>query len=177
MNQRIKQKNIRTFVILIIVVVFGVAAWMLVRSSNKVVVSDEVQTFVSGKHVPFTPLLPTHLPIKAKLQTDEKESYFNADSRVLTLRWVFPAETLPGQGTLLLYQTEKDSGFTVPMNVLGVAIVKGVSGSYGDILTEADIPASPGRMALRFVYNDKLCVLVSYAISKDELLKVAQSLQ
>ncbi len=169
-------QNRSVYVIFIVVAVFVVFAWVLVRFANTVGVPAEVRSFVAETHMPYQPLLPTHLPAGSQLKADSQHSFYNPESQMLTLRWVFPAQTLPGQGTLIIYQADKTVSFLMPINPDKTVKVNGADASLGDLQTSVDVPSSPGRRAIAFLQDGRQIVIVSYAISDEELIKVASSL-
>jgi len=139
------------------------------------------QQLVQTLKVPYQALLPHHLPSGATLQ--RAESLFDTTTGMLTLRWVFPAQTLPGQGTIILYQYQ--SPRTVQVDFPAIKDGKHVSfdtpfgrseGSLGKI-ERGSVPDAPGQLALRTMVHDRNVMIVSYAISEAELLKIAGSLQ
>ena len=142
---------------------------------------NELAQFIQSNHVPYSALTPLHLPTGAELKTDQ--SSFDSSTGMLTLRWVFPAQTLPGQGTVLLYQHEAPKSVQVDLPQIkdGKPVefntVYGKSEGNLGTLMRGDIPDSPGQRALRTIIHDRNILIVSYAISDDELLKIAESLK
>lgn len=178
MKKQQAKTRVRTAGILIVVCAFAVLVWGFVRLINQpAAVPAEVTAFVSQEKVPYIPLLPTHLPVGARLLADSEHSHYDGASKILKLDWVFPAQTLPGQGTVLLYQADKTVSFLMPLTPERTVQVQGVIASIGDLQSSVDVPSSPGRRALSFTLDGRQIVLVSYAISDEELVKVANSLR
>ncbi|GEM_PF-4183877 len=167
---------------ILIIALLCVTAIGLIAYQGRSKSPDEVGQLISQSTIPYPPVRPRHLPTSAQFQSSA--SQFDADSHVLTLHWVFPAQTLPGQGTLIIYQHAKPD--TVQPDLLPVVQEKRlqvntgfgqIEGVLGVLQRPDDVPQQPGQRALKLFNDQRQILLVSYAISDDELIRIAESLR
>ncbi len=174
-----RQRKALLFKILLITVslcLIGVAIVVMVLYQNQ-----SAKRFVKRTHVPYEALIPTKLPDGSLFASSNGESYYQRGSHLLVLDWVFPAETLPGQGSLYIYQTDKLSralpivaiGSTQTLNING----NKVSVTIGQPQNASKLPINPSRLVATFNDRGINVGIVSYAISRDFLRQIISSLR
>ena len=181
-NTASKDKYLRYVVLpsmLVIFVVLGITAYRNLHPST-----SAARIYTQSLNLPFTPVLPNHLPVSAYLEKTTDKSYFDQANKMLVLRWIFPAQTLPGQGTLIAYEYVNANHNDGPLpKITGGDYVQFMTGDVTRVATlahlfhDGDAPAQPGERVLRTEFGDMQVLLVSYALSDEELLKVAASMQ
>lgn len=168
---------------LVRIIILLVAAAVLTYGMGKFTVisrTHAIQSRVKALSVSFSPLVPRQLPSNATFESEP--SSFDSTLDTLQLRWVFPAETLPGQGTIILYQSNHILGNDVPSLSSDVSTVHmdtqygGVDATIGNLSRAVDVPSQPGQRAIQFPLQAHDILIVSYALSDKTLVRVAQSL-
>lgn len=164
-------------VITLVLLVIGAAYFALKTPSQ-----SAVDKFLVSQHVNYNPVLPIHLPSGARLNLEG--SNYNDSSKLLKITWDFPAQTLPGQGSLIVLQYPNDSHqegllpkITSQKEVALDINTQSLKATIGTLATSASLPPFPGQIAMRTSFSGKELVLISYAISEQELIKVAESLR
>lgn len=176
-----QSRTLQVVFLITITLIFAALFISIFAASSPSTRSPEVVGFLNSQTMPFEPLIPSYLPSRSRFLSDQEHSFYDTASNILTLRWVYPAQTLPGQGTLIVYQALSDSAAPLP-KVEGERVEFNTQssrheGRMGSVVKTDDVPASPGERALATRVGDLEIVVVAYAISDRDLIKIVESLQ
>ncbi len=167
------KSSARNLISLIVVVILVIVALIVLRTEKTV--GQQASDFASKQNLPFSAIVPTQLPNGSTFLSGSNDSFYDAVHKKLVLRFVFPAQTLPGQGTLIVYETPQSN--LAQADFLQTTSDKHQdNGDLGVVQRSAGVPAQPGQRTFVTTKSGNSVLLVSYALSDDELLRVADSM-